>query len=275
MTPLPDIQAVGAAIREVAACEIMPRFRRLKDEEIWRKPAGGVVTVADTASETRLGAALSRLIPGSVILGEEGAEENPQVFERLGGEAPVWIVDPLDGTSNFAAGKTPFAVIVAFAVTGEVRAGWIYDPIEDVMMTATLGGGAWIGAQRISVTAPAPPASMTGALSGRLRRDQALCRSFDTVTNAGCCAFEYLALARGDMHFAHYRRVKPWDHAAGWLIQREAGGFAASLDGSAYHPTHPAAPAPGVAANGGLLLAPDEGSWSEVAKILRHAIAAL
>jgi fructose-1,6-bisphosphatase/inositol monophosphatase family enzyme len=273
--PLPDVDAVGDAIREVAATEIMPRFGRLDDTEIWKKPAGGTVTAADTASEKRLGSALAGLLPGSVILGEEGAEADPAVFARLAGADPVWIVDPLDGTSNFAAGKQPFTMIVALAIAGEIRAGWIFDPNADAMVMASLGGGAWLDGERISLATPTAPAAMSGSLGGRLRRIDAVRVSFASVSNAACCGFEYLSLARGDMHFAHYRRLKPWDHAAGLLIHGEAGGFAAFLDGTGYDPAHPAPPVPGVLKNGGLLVAPDEGSWSDVAAILRPALATL
>lgn len=245
----------------------MPRFRQLAEGEVWEKRPGNVVTVADTESERRLRSALTALVPGSVTLGEEEAEAGESVLERLRGEAPVWIIDPLDGTSNFAAGKSRFAVIVAYAVGGFARAGWILDPVNDRLASAEEGGGAWLDGTRVRVTSPATIGQMRGSLGGRLRRNATLCAHFGAIFNAGSCGIEYIELAGAGLDFAHYRRLKPWDHAAGELIHREAGGYATCLDARRYMPA-----APG---DGGLLLAPDRESWHAITDILAPAVAAL
>jgi fructose-1,6-bisphosphatase/inositol monophosphatase family enzyme len=255
-------------MREVAEGELLPRFRCLASEEIWEKERGGTVTVADMESERRLVAALTDLVPGSVALGEEDAHANPAAFDRLNEDAPVWIVDPLDGTKNFAAGEDSFAMIVAFFHKGAARAGWILAPISDRLVMAQEGAGAWSGDRPLRVRTGDPVGRMSGSLGTRLRRNAALLENFGTVTNLGCCGIEYMSLADGDLHFAHYRRLKPWDHAAGDLIVREAGGHAAGLDSEArYQPASPD--------YNGLLLAGDRESWDEVAALLRPAVAAL
>jgi fructose-1,6-bisphosphatase/inositol monophosphatase family enzyme len=262
-----DAARVGELLRAVAAEEIMPRFRQLGDEEVWHKRPGNVVTIADTESERRLKSALTALVPGSATLGEEEAEHGDVVLGRLHDDAPLWIIDPLDGTSNFAAGKDRFAVIVAYAIDGIARAGWILDPVNDRLASAEEGGGAWLDGERARVTAAPSLAEMRGSLGGRLRRDAALCGRFAAVINAGSCGIEYIELAAAAIDFAHYRRLKPWDHAAGELIHREAGGFAACLDRRPYRPA-----APG---EGGLLLAADRDAWRAIAEVLEPVVAAL
>lgn len=255
-------------MRRAAEAEILPRFRRLEDAEIWRKEAGSLATVADMASEKYLSAALSEISPGAKILAEEDTETNPAALHYLSGGDPVWVIDPLDGTANFAAGREGFVVIVAYLANGAVQAGWIHDPLNDVTVTAEQGGGAWCGDKRLAVApAPATLAEMKGALRGRVLRETDVAKNFGEVFNLRSCGAEYMSLAAGGFHFSHYRGLKPWDHMAGELIHREAGGFAACLDGQPY-----CAHAPG---EGGLLMAPDEASWTAIAEHLAPAVASL
>lgn len=261
------VSRVGSLLRAVAAEEILPRFRRLEDEDIRKKQAGSLVTVADEASERRLRAALTALVSGSVTLGEEEAEMDASVYGRLSGEAPVWIIDPLDGTANFAAGEECFAIIVALAVGGTVRAGWILDPVNDVLASAEEGAGAWCDGDRLKAAAAVPLSVMRGAVPGRLRRNPAVRAAFAELIAPGSCGINYMDLAAGRLDFALYRRLKPWDHAAGDLIHREAGGFAACLDGRRYAPSAPGNGAP-------LLLAADGDAWAAIARVLTPAVAA-
>ena len=108
-----DSQRVAELMRETAAAELLPRFRDLAEEEIRQKRPGDFVTVADVASEQRLAAGLAKILPGVPVVGEEAAEKEPGLVDLIGrpGEA-CWVVDPLDGTANFAAGKDRFAMIV-------------------------------------------------------------------------------------------------------------------------------------------------------------------
>ena len=109
----PDRDSVERIIRETSAQIILPRFRNLADGDIREKDGGSIVTAADLEAETRLSSELVTLVPGSRVVGEEGADADPGVLSALDGEPPVWIIDPLDGTQNFAEGKPCFAVIIA------------------------------------------------------------------------------------------------------------------------------------------------------------------
>ncbi len=269
---IPDIDAVTKIIRETAAREVMPRFGNLAAGEVMKKTSGEVVTTADLAAEKRLAHHLKVLVPESVVIGEEAADSDPNLMAALAGPKPVWLVDPVDGTRNFARGKPCFAIIVAFCQGGVTVAGWINDPVNDLTVWAAVGKGAWIGSQRLKAAEPATFGEMTGSLRRHLKkRFQAraqggLGAALAKVVYYRCTGREYQDLARGKLHFCHYpRRLKPWDHAAGVLIHREAGGFSALTGGR--RPYHPAASA----AEESLLLAPDKTAWNA----LDTALAAL
>lgn len=263
---IPDPAEVSAAIRTVAAAEILPRFGKLADAERWEKKPGSWVTVADTAAEAALIAALTSILSGSVVIGEEAVEETPALLQQLTEDRPAWLVDPVDGTANFAAGKPIFAVMVALVIGGETQAGWIYEPLSDVMYWAVAGQGAWRDDAPISAAQAAAPDAMAGSLGARLRRDPALSGRFARIENLQCCGIEYARLASGGLHFAHYRRLKPWDHAAGALLHREAGGYSARLDGTPYRPGETQGE------EGGLLLAPDPATWRDLAALIQPAL---
>ena len=265
---IPDPAQVSAALRSVARTEILPRFRNLADAERWEKKPGSWVTVADTAAEAALVSHLVGIVPGSTVIGEEATEETPALLLRLKEDRPVWLVDPVDGTANFAAGKSTFAVMAAFVVGNQTQAGWIYDPLNDAMYWTVAGQGAWCNDQRLSAAQPAAFEQMVGSLGYRARRDEALVARFARVENLACCGIEYSKLGRGEFHFAHYRRLKPWDHAAGALLHREAGGYSACLDGTPYRPDR-------MQDDGdGLLLAPDEATWRHLAAVIQPVLQA-
>jgi fructose-1,6-bisphosphatase/inositol monophosphatase family enzyme len=243
-----DMEKVAALIRETAEAVILPRFRMLKQEEIREKKPGDFVTVADLDSERMLTERLLAALPGSTVLGEEAAAADASRLGLLAGEAPVWVIDPIDGTANFARGQEGFAVILALVERAELCAGWIYDPLGEAMVMAEAGGGAWSEGRRLAVATEAEPLQMIGAAYGRTvagpRAAQALADSgrVAAVKNLGCSALEYSTVAQGRAHFTLHSRSLPWDHAAGILIVREAGGLADFLDGTAYDPRIPDRP---------------------------------
>lgn len=266
MALLFDSARVAAVVREVAVAAILPRFKKLAKADILPKgERSDFATVADLEAERLLAAALTALVPGSLVVGEEASAKHPELMERIAGDAPSWIVDPLDGTHNFADGIAHFTVIVALARAGETLAAWIHDPVTDRTVAAERGGGTWEAGLRLAVARAAPLAEMRGAIYAKAGRpgvsphlDEAK-RRFGKAVNERCAGHEYLALARAESHFALFSRLLPWDHAGGALIHREAGGFNACWDGTPYPPTRH---------TGGLLLAPDRESWAALAALL-------
>ena len=137
-----DLQRVADLMRETAAAELLPRFRTLSKDEIRFKRPGDVVTVADVASEQRLAVGLAKILPGVPVVGEEAVENDPGLVDLIGrpGEA-CWIVDPFDGTANFASGKDRFAMIICLVQDRSAVAGWILDVSRGRMGVAHKGQG--------------------------------------------------------------------------------------------------------------------------------------
>ncbi|MHA1536008.1 MAG: inositol monophosphatase family protein [Alphaproteobacteria bacterium] len=263
-----DMAQVASLLREAAQVEILPRFNRLKKSEIFEKTGpNDLVTAADLASEAMLSERLLEIAPGSVVVGEEGAAKNPGIMDRLAGNEYVWIIDPVDGTLNFTRGNREFTVIVALVHKGIVRAGWIHHVLDDYTLSAEEASGAWDSeGARLQVAAAAPLGEMTGALYVGARRTPELYQRLKALkprlgrrSHMSCAGSEYLALARGATHYAIFTRLMPWDHAAGYLIHAEAGGYAAMLDESPYRP---------VPIEGNLLIAPEEETWRELRALL-------
>lgn len=267
---LPDSDAVIRIIEEAARTIILPRFRQLTDDDISEKSPGDLVTVADVESERYLETALTGLVAGSVCVGEEAAENDPDILSRLHGNAPVWVIDPLDGTRNFAHGRTPFAVIVAYCQGGETLMGWIHNPVSGQTVRAEKGQGAWNEkGERLRVAPGEPISSMKGSLTKpaadkmRKKKNSAL-----YVTRIGCVGQDYIELSRGALHFARYAvALKPWDHAAGVLIHQEAGGYSCLVRSKRpYTPDIDISAAKN--ANEILMLSPDIETWEAVVSVI-------
>ena len=246
-------------LAEVAAEEVMPYFEKLGRDDVREKKPGDLVTIADVATERRLTPLLIDLLPGSVVVGEEAVAADPSVLDALAGTAPVWLLDPIDGTANFASGTPIFAVMVALVCEGRTVMSWIHDPVSRRTAAATIGEGAWRDGRRLRVAAATggPPRRLGNRRLARRLGERA--DLVDEVFEYRCAGYEYFLLASGAAQVALYNRLHPWDHAPGHLLHREAGGFSARLDGSPYTPrdTTP-----------GLLLAPDAESWNALREAL-------
>ena len=248
MSAMIDADRVANIIRETAASEILPRFGNLLAGQIREKKPGQLVTEADVEAERVLTRRLTDLLPGSLVVGEEGVDSDPSQLDRLERPGTVWVIDPVDGTSNFAKANPRFAVIIALVADGITRMGWVYDPVADRMVVAEAGEGAWMAGRRLAVL----PAGPLETLAGSVKRSTRLVSKVAKVGRKGSAAHDYLDLVTGVLHFAHFSKLMPWDHAAGVLIHAEAGGYSRLLDGNPYRP---------VACRAGLLLAPTEGCW--------------
>ncbi|MFE0353352.1 inositol monophosphatase family protein [Streptomyces nigra] len=223
---------VEDAVRKAAAAEIMPRFRRLADHEVDRKSGPhDLVTDADRLAERYLTEALGALLPGSVVVGEEAVHADPSVYDAIRGDAPVWIVDPVDGTRQFVHGDTGFCTLVALARHGVVLASWTYAPALDRLATAVRGQGAFLDGERLHAGAPAPGSDLRVATSHPdfttdEQKRALLCLWTDGVVPRPCgsAGLEYLAVARGELEATAFGWEAAWDHAAGLLLVEEAGG---------------------------------------------------
>jgi fructose-1,6-bisphosphatase/inositol monophosphatase family enzyme len=230
--------AVEALLRETAAKAIMPRYRALEDHHIEEKAADDFVTIADREAEEMLEEGLGKIIPGLPVVGEEAAYADASVLERLSGDC--WIVDPIDGTRNFAAGEPPFAIMLAMASGGEAHTGWIYDPVRERLLVAHKGKGAFRDGERI-VARPGGRgrpnlAAMTKFMAPEQRAlfEAEILPHYEPVQAPQCSAEQYPLTAWGEHDLAIYERTLAWDHAAGSLFLNEAGGRAARPDGTPY-----------------------------------------
>ncbi|MFD6433946.1 inositol monophosphatase family protein [Streptomyces venezuelae] len=236
------IRDVEEALRKAAAAEVTPRFRQLAEADVVEKSGPhDMVTIADRRAEEQLTVDLAALLPGSVVVGEEAVHADPSKYEAIHGDAPVWIVDPVDGTRQFVNGNPGFCMLVALAVDGEVQASWTYAPMLDEMAVAVRGQGAWLNGQRLVAGAPAPGADVDVATSHpdftTEEQKQAL---LGLVTDGvrprpcGSAGLEYLAIARGELDAIAFSWELAWDHAAGLLLVAEAGGADLTLTGEPF-----------------------------------------
>ena len=270
-----DLVDLLAILIDAADVEILPRFGRLAEAEVMAKTGPmDLVTVADRAAERHIAAALAARFPAAAFVGEETVAEDPGALDRIGASELTVVIDPIDGTFNFASGLPLFGVMAAVVAGGETVAGVILDPITGSHMTASKGEGAFLGhrdgraARRLCVAAPVPVAEMHGCMgwsylpAGQRETVAANLPRLAAAYGYRCAAHEYRLAATGACHVLAYGKLMPWDHLAGCLIHAEAGGFSAKLDGSPYRPTDTA---------GGLILAPDETSWHAVREALLSA----
>ncbi|MFD5509693.1 inositol monophosphatase family protein [Streptomyces sp. NPDC059761] len=234
-----DLSAVEEAIRKAAAVEIMPRFRQLADHEVDQKTGPhDLVTVADRKAEEHLTASLTHLLPGSAVVGEEAVHADPTVYGALRADAPVWIVDPVDGTRQFVAGEAAFCTLVALAHRGEILASWTFAPALEELATAVRGQGAYVNGERIHSGSPEPGADLRIAMAHPLYtsdEDKATLSRLDVPGVAarpcGSAGLEYLKVARGEMDGLAFTWPSAWDHAAGLLLVAEAGGAQSTVAG--------------------------------------------
>ncbi len=196
-----------------------------------------LVTEADFAAERTIFALIRKHFPGDAILGEESASSVSLESPRL------WIVDPLDGTTNFAHGIPHFSVSIAFAVAGNVVCGAIYDPMRGELFAAERGKGATCNGKSISVSLSPDLTRAVIATGFYYDRGTIMLRTLDSmrklltaniqgIRRLGSAALDlcYVACGRFDCYFEY--RLSPWDFAAGMLIVSEAGGECTDIDGA-------------------------------------------
>ncbi|MCI4589405.1 inositol monophosphatase [Sphingobium sp. BYY-5] len=230
---------VVALMRQVGRDIVMPRYRNLSADEISEKAANDFVTIADKESEIRLAEGLANILPEAGIIGEEACAADPAILERAG-DGLNWIIDPIDGTGNFASGQPPFGIMVALVDSGATLAGWILDPLTGRLCHAMLGGGSHIDGERVlaresdgelPIAALAVYFMSDEERANIQRRSEA---SFTLVDIPRCAAEQYPRLVLGQNDVSVFARTLPWDHAAGTLFVNEAGGCCQRTDGTPY-----------------------------------------
>ena len=225
-------------LRRVSETTILPHYKSLTAGQIEDKGGNDPVTIADRESEEMLREGLERIVPGLAFVGEEATHADPSVADGLSGDC--WIVDPLDGTRNFAGGKPPFGIIVAMASGGEAHTGWIYDCLTGRLCTAHRGKGAFVDGERITAreTGETPPVAAISLIfmdeAKREATKENISPHYRLVDIPYCAAEQYPRLALGENDVSIFERTLAWDHAAGVLWLNEAGGKAARPDGSPY-----------------------------------------
>ena len=254
---------VEKLMREAAQRAILPRYQSLAAHEVVAKAADDVVTIADAEAETILAEGLAKLLPEAAVVGEEAAHANPALLDRLG-DSLCWIIDPVDGTNNFAAGKPPFGVLVALAENGVTIGGWILDCLTGRFCHAELGGGAFLNGEAVRARPSGltpPVAAISLVFMDQAQRDavkQHIAPHYALLDIPRCAAEQYPRLVLGQNDVSIFERTLPWDHAAGILFLNEAGGRAARPDGSEYRVADHARP--------GVIGAASPALWDELAE---------
>lgn len=262
------------ATRAAARAEIMPRFRTLSEADIARKSnAQDLVTEADTGAERHIRAAVAKLLPHARIVGEEGVAANPSELDAISQPGLTVVIDPVDGTWNFARGLALFGTLVAVIEDGKTIFGLLYDPVMDDWIEAGLGEGTFYvsgDAKRRLTPGPIPPMEELNGLHSAygLSDDQwslaaVLQPRFGRVTSLRASVWDYRSLMTGAVQFCVNRYLNVWDHAAGALALTEAGGHVALLDGRTYTPE---------LRTGYLLAAASKELWDEIADLYRPAL---
>ena len=258
-------------VRRAAKAEILPRFRSLSSIDVSTKAhPEDLVTAADLAAEAMITRALNIAFPDALVVGEEAASQDPTLVKKIADAPVAFIVDPVDGTWNFAKGLAVFGVILAVTQFGKPVFGLIYDPVADDWAIADDQTPATM--QRPVGPAMALKVSMgkpIDMLSGHVHLHQfkgehqtklsALLPTFRHTEALRCSAQEYRMIAQGHTDFLLAATLNPWDHAAGVLICEQAGAHVEMLDGGAYTPAQQ---------EGYLLVAPDRTTWNKLKKVL-------
>lgn len=235
------LAAVEDAVRAVVAAEVVPRWRTLAEADIARKTGPyDLVTTADRLAEERLTEQLTALLPGSVVVGEEAVSADPAVLGRLGGDAPVWVIDPVDGTAAFVRGDDGFSTLVTLVRHGQPLASWTYAPRLGLFATARRGRGAHLDGRRLRTRASGERLRIW--TSNPVFRDDEeralLARLEDAGVDCTPCrtsaGLVYLDVARGLADGVAFFWEAPWDHAAGLLLVTEAGGTSLTAAGEPF-----------------------------------------
>jgi myo-inositol-1(or 4)-monophosphatase len=232
--PVPDIHVLENILID-AAQRYLPDSHAVGEIAQRAKPDGSVVTEVDANLQHEIQAALKAYSPQTPMLGEEMAHGEQQDMLTYS-EQGLWVLDPLDGTTNFTVGFPIYGLSLAYVKNGETQLAVIYDPNRAESFTAKRGEGAYLNGQRLypgridtlnSCVANVDYKRLTGALAERL----VSCPPYRSQRNMGSCVLEWCWLAANRIQLYLHGGQHLWDHAAGHLILSESGGIASRLEG--------------------------------------------
>jgi len=239
MGDVPDADLAALLELAVAVAQeagaLIESASRLDPEEVTTKSsATDLVTATDRAAESLIAERLLAARPDDGFLGEEGEPV-------AGGSGVVWVVDPIDGTTNFAYGYPAFCTSIAAEVDGAPVLGVVHDPVRGLTYAATKGGGAMLNRKPINVRPAGPPLAQALVGTGfsyvpERRAAQgtvlaAVLSSVRDIRRAGSAALDLCTVACGRLDAYYERGLQHWDHAAGALIASEAGAWVGTLEG--------------------------------------------
>lgn len=215
-----------------------------KPHQIRHKGAIDLVTEADLASEKAILDLVGREFPGIAVMAEESSSA---YATTMAGE--YWVIDPLDGTTNFAHGFPYFGVSIGYVVDGRPVAGVIYCPLQEELFVARDGKGAWLNGRRITVSAAAElqhslvatgfPYDVHGTLEQVISTVRRVLPKVQDLRRAGAAALDLAYVACGRLDGFWEMELKPWDTAAGAVLVKEAGGRVTDFAGNAFSPFRP------------------------------------
>ena len=225
------LKAASAAVKLVAAEEIMPRYMKVAHQH---KSDGSLCTEADTAAQEALRRKLQGILNVPVI-GEEMSEAE-QAQSWADGKDGVWCIDPIDGTSNFVRGLGYFAVSVALVRDGRSVLGVVHDPVADETFAAELERGSFLNGEKLVSRTVAT--SLSGALANvdmkrlgsKLVAELAVAPPYSSQRNFGASTLDWCYTAAGRYDLYLHGGQKLWDYAAGSLVLHETGGRACCLE---------------------------------------------
>ncbi len=224
--------AINAA--HIAGDLMRQELHKVASIPVTRKARHDYVTEIDKASEEQIVREIKRYYPDHAILGEESGAQGDSDF--------IWIIDPLDGTSNYLHGMPHFAVSIAVQIKGRMEHAVVYDPMRDELFSASRGNGAHLNNTRIRVSArekmdnailatafPFRQRGMMGLYTGMFSE---VFRKVEDIRRYGAASLDLAWVAAGRMDGYFEIGLKPWDVAAGTLLVREAGGVVVDFEGS-------------------------------------------
>lgn len=220
-------------VRESAQQHIMSRFTRVGFDF---KADGSIVTEADTAMQQAVADELQRLWPEFSLLGEEMDSDTQQALIQSDQQG-LWVLDPIDGTTNFASGVPIFSVSLALIQHNQIIAGLIYDPVRDECFSALKEQGAWLNDDSLKPEVLQTAVNQCIAqvdlkrLPGRLAMGLVADHPYASQRNFGSGALDWCWLAAGRSQLYLHGGQNLWDYAAGQLILTEAGGYSETFEG--------------------------------------------